>query len=663
MSLKRTSRRDTARDIILGTAPSGRGPRAPKGGIANHDKQRSHSSDGILRRSQSSDRHRPRSEYPRRQPSQPRPDTRAVDALSKEIDRLKRQNRELLEHEKSARKRLEENQDRLHQKIRGGASARDVDDLKKYIGVYEKELARLSKDLQNRPQVDPNKIANATSQIDGRVKELQGQLSGLRQLMDKQQGDRERESRVYAENLSRMQENLRAQEKSKNDGVNSLARKFDADKEKLQDDNRRLAERLNATTNEVSKAVQDVNLKMKAEMDARNSQVEHALRAQSDNQAAFERDIMKQMSDQIQAQQKTIEALAQTIQSDRTKYKDRFTKVNEALAALEHHLELGNKKIDKIVNAEIQSRKLHEKGLLQKVSGVEEKLNNYISGINKSIDDVKAGKENVKMPNLDVDALRREMESIAADKNKLSMEGLLMLEEKISGMQTGLAWQFPESAPEPFILGQNISIWYENITRFTRDKREVADRIAGMNETSEGTGKKVEEKTDSLKTQLNKLDMLHDDMEKAQERIRDKVERQIPQDLNELSAKADNIKHQMNTRIDKEEEERYLAIRELQEAFSKLQTQAAIGGRDSSATVREASSHNESMRRDVDECKVAIKKLAESIATVKNVLDKKINTEIRQREHDVATINQRINTINTTRDTNRDTTRTAVSDY
>lgn len=40
------------------------------------------------------------SEYPRRQPSQPRPDTRAVDALSKEIDRLKRQNRELLEHEK-----------------------------------------------------------------------------------------------------------------------------------------------------------------------------------------------------------------------------------------------------------------------------------------------------------------------------------------------------------------------------------------------------------------------------------------------------------------------------------------------------------------------------------------------------------------------------------
>jgi hypothetical protein len=44
------------------------------------------------------------------------------------------------------------------------------------------------------------------------------------------------------------------------------------------------------------------------------------------------------------------------LQQDRGKYKDRFHKVNDALAALENRLELGNKKIDKIMNAEIQSR-------------------------------------------------------------------------------------------------------------------------------------------------------------------------------------------------------------------------------------------------------------------------------------------------------------------
>jgi hypothetical protein len=36
------------------------------------------------------------------------------------------------------------------------------------------------------------------------------------------------------------------------------------------------------------------------------------------------------------------------------------------------------------------------------------------------------------------------------------------------------------------------------------------------------------------------------------------------------------------------------------------------------------------LRRDVDECKIAIKKLAESVTTVKNVLDRRIQEEIRK---------------------------------
>ena len=56
--------------------------------------------------------------------------------------------------------------------------------------------------------------------------------------------------------------------------------------------------------------------------------------------------------------------------------------------------------------------------------------------------------------------------------------------------------------------------------------------------------------------------------------------------LNELSAKADNIKHQLNSRIDKEEEERYMAIKELQEAVSQMQTSGATGPGKDAAPVR-----------------------------------------------------------------------------
>ncbi|VDK48801.1 unnamed protein product [Cylicostephanus goldi] len=92
-------------------------------------------------------------------------------------------------------------------------------------------------------------------------------------------------------------------------------------------------------------------------------------------------------------------------ETDRAKQKERFQKVNEALAALEHHLELGNNKMDTIINSEIQTRKVHEKGLLTKITEVEDKLNSYLGNLTKSIDEVKAGKESVKIPSLDVDAV------------------------------------------------------------------------------------------------------------------------------------------------------------------------------------------------------------------------------------------------------------------
>ena len=62
-----------------------------------------------------------------------------------------------------------------------------------------------------------------------------------------------------------------------------------------------------------------------------------------------------------------------------------------------------------------------------------------------------------------------------------------------------------------------------------------------------------------------------------------------------------------------------MAIKELQEAFQRLQAKnGSMVGQGGSA-----------LQRDVDECKTAIKKLAESVTTVKNVLDKKITDETR----------------------------------
>lgn len=150
-----------------------------------------------------------------------------------------------------------------------------------------------------------------------------------------------------------------------------------------------------------------------------------------------------------------------------------------------------------------------------------------------------------------------------------------------------------------------------------------------------------EQRHTKMRGQLSKLDDLLEDVERVQDRVRDKVERQIPKDLNELSAKVDNLKQQLTRRIDQEEDERwgrggdnavsrYLAIKELQEAYSRVARGG--GGRrgrgDSAGS--EMPSTPSSLKREIDECKVAIKKLAESVTTVRNVLDRRLLEEIRK---------------------------------
>ena len=116
-------------------------------------------------------------------------------------------------------------------------------------------------------------------------------------------------------------------------------------------------------------------------------------------------------------------------------------------------------------------------------------------------------------------------------------------------------------------------------------QRERRELHAGL---EEAVDREVNAK---LKVQLEKLDDLIGEIERTQNVIRDRVERQIPADvkqiksynfphfqLKEMEAKLENVKAQLVERIDQEEEERYLAIKELQEAYGRLAAGAAARG-------------------------------------------------------------------------------------
>uniref|UniRef100_A0AC35FSA3 Uncharacterized protein n=1 Tax=Panagrolaimus sp. PS1159 TaxID=55785 RepID=A0AC35FSA3_9BILA len=596
---KKNGTRDTAKDIILGMEPSGRGPRRPKEGIAQTPIRKSPAQTIVVQK----------------------PDTSALNNLQNQVQQLRKQYNDLANQEQTARRRLEANQEAISKKMGANAdnaiSARSMDDLRRQLGNIENKLTMMGQDfglikgtvdrhtadiiginsdVKNRPTVDPTKIATTTQQMDLRMRDLQTQLSQLKLTMDAEAKDRARVQQQQTDTINRLQDIIRQQESSKNEILTSLSRKGDLDKEKLSEENRRLNDKIQLITNEVTKNMNEREHKLKDDIYQKLNAMQAAMK-QHDGQLESDKDNKKKLEERIKHQEILIEDLKGLQQNDKNKTKEKFQKVNEALASLEHYMEQGSKKMDKILTAEIQSRKLHEKGLLSKVNEVEEKLSNYLTGLSKSVEDARAGKENIKMPSLDTDALRREMESISADKNKMSMEGLLKLEEKISRIQQGL----------------------------NRDRKAMVDTLSDVSDKGQ---------INKVRAQVNKLDEIMDEVEKTQDRVRDKVERQIPEDLNELSAKVDNLKQQLTHRIDQEEEERYLAIKELQDAYNKL-----TGGSYAPSPASDVS--NSGLKRDIDECKVAIKKLAESITTVKNVLDKKIQDETRRREQDVMRLENR----------------------
>ncbi|VDL70774.1 unnamed protein product [Nippostrongylus brasiliensis] len=339
--------------------------------------------------------------------------------------------------------------------------------------------------------------------------------------------------------------------------------------EKLSAEMKRLSDKLTSVIEELSRNVADDQRKIRNEMMERIAALETASKSQEMKDDETARTAVRNMEERIKAQEEHSASLSKQFMEEREKQRKHFQRITDALEAFERNFEHDHKKLDTSMDSKIQERIHHEKNLLAKITEVEDRLNTYVGNLTNSIHQVKSGKDNVKIPSLDVDGFRREMEAIAADKNKMSMEGLLKLEEKMAKMQSGLV----------------------------QDRKGISQQIAELKENDDVA---------ELQKQLTKLGTVNHDMEKAQDIIRDKVDKQIPKD------------QQLNTRIDKEEEERFLAIKELQEAFQKLQSREDLVAKNSKSA---------QIRRDLEECKVAIKKLAESVTTVKNVLDKKIADE------------------------------------
>lgn len=80
------------------------------------------------------------------------------------------------------------------------------------------------------------------------------------------------------------------------------------------------------------------------------------MRSHFDARLQRDNELQQRIEGRLGEQTAQVGDLQKQLEQQKKKSKERFQKVNEALAALEKYLDAGNRKVDKLVNSEIHAR-------------------------------------------------------------------------------------------------------------------------------------------------------------------------------------------------------------------------------------------------------------------------------------------------------------------
>ncbi|VDD89997.1 unnamed protein product [Enterobius vermicularis] len=621
MSRKNRGVRDTAKDIILGLEPSGSGPREPRGGYLYRTETAAKPSSSSL---------------------QPiiveGADPSKVNRLENRLESLQRKQSELVNSEAEARRKLEKECDELRRKLYSNDLSRDLDELRRQVAALETKVRSLAQEVAitkaateqlSKSQVYRNeertRYTGDQNRTATQINDLADQLSKLKSMFDDQISRRATDSQNNASSMSYMQESIMKDLNNKTSAISDKIAKKNRELEELRTETTKMDENFQRRLSELEKKINDGEARYKDNFRREKRTLDSDFRNNLSSQKEAIEKLQAKEGRDMEACTKSVQDLKNLFETEKRSVGEHLEQLEKDFSNFKKKLKSESEKLNTVLTADIKTRRTHENGILAKMDYMETQLREYFDSLAKNMNQSSV---NSKGATPDLNALRREMEGIAADKSKMSMEGLLKLEEKIRKINKD----------------------------FARNNREFQKKLQKANEN---------EFTANLKREVAKINNLEREMEDTRRKLTEKIETQIPQDLNELTAKTNHIKQQLNERIDKVEEENFRAVNDLREkqnarneamqnrnrsvsgnaggkrSNSDPNRTSASGRRPNSDPSKQTASRSDPetslaaikpLKKDFEQYKIAVKKLAESVTTVKNVLERKIVEEKEKRE-------------------------------
>ncbi|XP_013381953.1 paramyosin isoform X8 [Lingula anatina] len=555
-----------------------------------------------------------------------------------------------------------------------------------------------------RKHAEVQSLSDSTSsqlrqQIESRLSELRDVLVDLRGKQEGETQERRMLEQAVQKKISELMSNIAEQNRKREEAMHALdsiqrEREHAAETERI-----KLQGKIAETAEEVSKKILQKEIKLREESQEKFNMVEKLISNEQSARMAFESDLRRELDKRWDSVKKSnegdLQAVKQAQKLERAKTSETLHKLDEAVDLLQGQIEQYKKQQEKLLSAEIKSRKTHERDTREKVENLQEKL-----GIATSTLQAAVGGIMTKLQT-ESDRLKAQIEELEASRGResqLSHQGNTAAEEKIEELKHALQEVEEKlnreiskiTEDEQERSGKALSDLHDKISQLegNLEAKAAAEMIEEMKKTIERVDKKLKKEMKSIAeeeaqkntrlmadldtrvTGLNsKISNVEDSLEAkitgssaAQaQNMRDKVEsislwqdvtsqsirdiqykvQELPMEVYQLQEKHELLKSDLTGKVTAEAESRKRDVENLRRDLSRLVAAPGKGlAGDKTATKSDFDAYK--LREDIDECQESLHKLAESVQTIKTVLGMKIATESKLRETSIASMEREI---------------------
>ncbi|XP_050391480.1 coiled-coil domain-containing protein 154 isoform X2 [Patella vulgata] len=418
-------------------------------------------------------------------------------------------------------------------------------------------------------------------QVESRLSELRDVIIDLRTKQDQESSERRTLEQQLQLKINELQQGLADQSRKREEAIHSLDMLQREKEHEVETEKLRLEGKLTESVEDVNKRLLTKEMKLREELQDKFLQLEKVIQQEQKGRREYEKNARDEGDLRFNSLKKQIEDeinhLREIMKGDKNKNKETLQKLDEGLTLLEKQMSENRKQVDKVIAAEIKSRKVHETTTTEKIDGVQQKLQLATSALQQAIGGVNT--------------------QITGNNEKLKDDVRKMMADSVEGN--------------------------------TRTMADMDTRIANltkkMSDLHDQINKKIKdasvELTTGLREQVESLHLWKDLMGNTVKEMQTTVQA-IPNDIYAVEEKQKLLKSDLDTRVSAEADVRLKDVQTLKKDVEELKAMMNKPTKNTGPTVEEM----ETMATK-EQLNSSVKRLAESVEVTKTVLGMKIQAE------------------------------------